>query len=113
MKMAIERILVVFNGDQTIKGIAVYGENGNPVDATIDEVDALIQGAGVAKEIEILRKQIDALTSERDALKEQISISPTSRPALTTEELLAGLIDSGALSATARAKLEKHLAGKE
>lgn len=57
--MTIERVLIVFNADRTIRGVATYGPNGAAVEATADELDALIAGAGAAATIAELRQQVE------------------------------------------------------
>lgn len=65
----IERFLVVLNADQTIKGISVTDETGIPIDATSDQIESIIKGAGSAVIIQSAQKKIEALTellAERD-----------------------------------------------
>lgn len=74
--MTIERALIVFNADGSVRGIATYDASGVAVEATGDELDALLTGAGMAATIEKLTRERDTLKRERDEALARIPASP-------------------------------------
>lgn len=97
--MGVERILIVFNADGTVRGVASYAENGAAQEMTPEAAAALLPHAALLAQVQALQIEVAEKAARIAEIKSQIPATPSPETAIHKAWVRAALASAGHLAA--------------
>lgn len=97
--MSVERILIVFNADGTVRGVASYAANGAAQEMTPETAAALLPHAYLLAQVQTLQSEVAEKTARIAELEAQVPATSLPETSVHKAWLRAALASAGHLPA--------------